>query len=115
MSVGSQPPGVDTVEGTKDSLVSLGLRLSKQHGVTITITGPADGNWFGIGFDTRYMADSPYAIVIDGNGKVSEHMLADHAGGIVLNSSVTVVSQSVSNGQRTVVLTRALKVSGQIV
>ena len=73
--------------------------------MTITISGPSDGNWFGIGFNTHFMANSPYSIVVDGEGKVTEHVLADHAAGTLLNSSVKVVSHSVANGERTVVMT----------
>jgi hypothetical protein len=40
---------------------------------------------------------------------VTERVLGDHAAGIVLNTSVTVVTNTVSNGLRTVVMTRALK------
>jgi hypothetical protein len=44
---------------------------------------------------------------LDPNHK--ERKLADHAAGAVLTPSVTVVSSSVTNGKRTVVLTRPLK------
>ena len=43
-----------------------------------------------------------YAITIDGEGVVTERVLGDHVAGIVLNTSVTVVSNTVSNGLRTV-------------
>jgi hypothetical protein len=54
------------------------------------------------------MGDLPYAVVVDGAGKVSEHKLADHSGGTVLSASVKVVSSTVVNGKRTVVLTHPL-------
>jgi hypothetical protein len=101
--------GADTIEGVQESLVTLGMRLSGSGGTIINMTGPADGNWFGVGFNTHYMANSPYAIVVDGTGAVSEHVLGDHVAGTVLAPSIKVVSQSVVNGQRTVVMTRALK------
>ena len=41
--------------------------------------------------------------------KVSERKLLDHGAGTVLTSSVTVVSSTVTDGKRTVVLTRPLK------
>ena len=50
-----------------------------------------------------------YAIVVDGDGKVTENVLGDHAAGIVLKTNLTLVRHSVSGGKRTVVVTRALK------
>ena len=101
--------GVDTVKGSQESLVDLDLTVSIKDGVTITLTGPSDGNWFGVGFNTHSMANSPYTIVVDGHGSVTEHALGDHTAGIVLNTSVKVIRQSVVDGKRTVVLTRPLK------
>ena len=97
--------------GLKESLVTLGLALSAMDGVTITMTGPANGNWFGVGFNTHVMAGSPYAIIIDGAGKVTEHVLADQGGAptrAVLNTSVAVLSHTVADGKRTLVMTRPL-------
>lgn len=70
--------------------------------------------WFGVGFNATLMADLPYAITIEGtDGKVVERKLGSHDGkqpaGTVLRSSVTVVSNTVTNGLRTVVLTRPLQ------
>eukprot|EP00931_Biecheleriopsis_adriatica_P028977 TRINITY_DN17265_c1_g3_i1.p1 TRINITY_DN17265_c1_g3~~TRINITY_DN17265_c1_g3_i1.p1 ORF type:complete len:822 (-),score=103.16 TRINITY_DN17265_c1_g3_i1:114-2579(-) len=73
----------------------------------ITMSGPA-GAWFGVGFHAKAMADLPYAVIIDGNGAVTERKLQDHGPGIVLNSSITVVSSTVSSEVRTVVLKRAV-------
>jgi hypothetical protein len=64
----------------QESLVDLGLTVSAKDGVTITLSGPSDGNWFGVGFNTRSMANSPYAIVVDGSGEVTENVLGDHRG-----------------------------------
>lgn len=101
--------GVDTIEGVQDSLVTIGLTLSSADGATITITGPADGNWFGAGFNTHVMAGSPYAIVIDGQGKAAEYTLTDQgSANKLIAPSVTVVSSTVANGSRTVVLARPL-------
>ena len=60
------------------------------------------------------MADKPYAITIEGSsGSVVERRLGSHdgknPGGTVLKSSVTVVSNTVADGLRTVVLTRPLQ------
>ena len=35
---------------------------------TLTLVGPASV-WFGIGFNASQMADRPYAIIVDGDGK----------------------------------------------
>ena len=74
---------------------------------TITISGNASA-WFGVGFDAKSMLDLPYAIIVDGSGAVSERKLADHAPGTLLKATITVVSNRVEDGRRTVVLTRPL-------
>ena len=80
--------------------------------VTISIVGPY-GKWFGVAFGAKTftMSDQPYTIMVDGSGKVSELKLGDHSGGQTLAKSVTIVSNKVVNGRRTISLTRALKVS----
>jgi hypothetical protein len=100
--------GVDTIEGAQESLVKLELSLSLAHGANITITGP-DGVWFGVGFDAVSMSNSPYAIVVDGSGQVTEHVLGKNAPGVQINTSVHVLSSSVVSGKRTVVIQRPLK------
>ena len=50
-----------------------------------------------------------WTIVVDGTGNVTERKLSDHYPGTLLTTSVTVVSNIVTSGVRTVVLTRALK------
>jgi len=72
---------------------------------TITLSGPA-GNWFGVGFNAKAMADSPYAIIIDGSGNATERKLGNHDPGSVLTPSVKVLSSVVSSGVRTVKLSR---------
>jgi hypothetical protein len=75
---------------------------------TITMTGPSTV-WFGVGFDATLMDQSPYAIIVDGTGSVTERQLAKESPGVALNTSVKVVSNTVVAGVRTVVMTRALK------
>eukprot|EP00051_Salpingoeca_urceolata_P000900 m.37098 g.37098 ORF g.37098 m.37098 type:complete len:357 (-) comp11073_c0_seq2:521-1591(-) len=53
------------------------------------------------------MADLPYAIVVDGDGTVSERKLVDHGPGTLLHPSLKVVSDQVQAGIRTVIVTRA--------
>jgi hypothetical protein len=54
------------------------------------------------------MANSPYAIVVDGAGAVSEHVLADHAPGVAIAGSVSVLNHTVQGGVRTLTLSRPL-------
>ncbi len=51
----------------------------------IRITGP-NGVWNGIGLNATGMASRPYAIIVDGEGRVSEHVLGDHMPGNVIRS-----------------------------
>lgn len=73
--------------------------------VTITLSGPSNV-WFGVGFNALEMADTPYTIIVDGNGNVTERNLADHAPGTLLPKTIKVLTDTVLNGVRTVVLTR---------
>jgi len=92
--------------GKQQSINTLQLNLTGQtQTATITISGQ-DGVWFGVGFNASLMADQPYAIIVDGYGKVSERKLAEHNPGVELAPSVTLVSSSVLKGIRTVVVTR---------
>lgn len=86
---------------------------------TITMVGPPD-RWFGVAFGSSTMCmhmvsdecpdGGPYAIVISGNDHdVTERNLDFHGAGFVLDKSVTVLSNSIINGNRTVVLTRPLQ------
>eukprot|EP00038_Savillea_parva_P006493 m.164130 g.164130 ORF g.164130 m.164130 type:complete len:753 (-) comp12385_c0_seq1:70-2328(-) len=92
------------IVGTTESLVTIDVSLAAE--ARITVTGPADV-WFGVGFGSSQMPNT-YAITVSGND-VTERKLGDHAAGTVLTSTVTVVSNTVTNNMRTVVLTRPLK------
>lgn len=87
---------------------------NKQGGVaTITASGPADV-WFGIGFNASAMADSPYTLIVNASGVIEQKIgtcgsEAEHCPGDQLASSVKVVSNTVSGGTRTVVMTRAFQ------
>ena len=59
------------------------------------------------------MSDTPWTVVADGNGKISEWHLGNHEEGTELSSFVKVVSNVVNNGIRTVVITRPLKGDAQ--
>jgi len=91
------------------SLGQVGLKMEHDtESAIITINGPADV-WFGVGFNAGSMADKPYAIIVDGVGKVTERKLAEHSPGVLLNSSLTVLSNSVVDNVRTVVVHRSVK------
>ena len=81
--------------------------------VSITLKGPATA-WFGVGFNAVDMANSPYTLVVNTSG-VTEHKIgtcgseAEHCPGKMLAASITLVSNTVVGGVRTVVLTRPAK------
>ena len=108
--------GVDAVAGAADAShadvpVTVNLTLSLSEGATIALSGPAAA-WFGVGFDAVAMANSPYAIIVDGNGAVTERVLGNHdPGALLAPGHLTLVSSAVnaSTGRRTVVLKRALQ------
>merc|ERR1719342_122328 len=54
------------------------------------------------------MSDKPYTIVVDGTGNVSERKLGAHDPGSVIDQSISVTSNKVEDGVRTVVMTRDL-------
>lgn len=98
--------------------------LDSDDAVTIAIAGPSD-RWFGVGFGSASMCNhmqadqcpdgGPWAIVVsdDENGGITERKLDYHGPGTVLDSSVTVQSDTSTNTTRTVVLTRPLVGAGQ--
>jgi hypothetical protein len=86
--------------------------------VTITMSGTSDA-WFGAGFLDKLPVFTPgshsgsamegtWAVVALGDGTVQERKLGNHLPGMELTSSITVTSNVVKDGVRTVVLTRAL-------
>jgi len=57
--------------------VTVAVALSEASSkATLTLSGPADV-WFGVGFGANAMTGT-YAVVVDGQGAVSEHKLGDH-------------------------------------
>eukprot|EP00441_Pelagodinium_beii_P019960 CAMPEP_0197660388 /NCGR_PEP_ID=MMETSP1338-20131121/50813_1 /TAXON_ID=43686 ORGANISM="Pelagodinium beii, Strain RCC1491" /NCGR_SAMPLE_ID=MMETSP1338 /ASSEMBLY_ACC=CAM_ASM_000754 /LENGTH=908 /DNA_ID=CAMNT_0043237725 /DNA_START=30 /DNA_END=2756 /DNA_ORIENTATION=- len=80
--------------------------------VTITVSGPAD-RWFGVGLNASRMFDQPYALICNESGVLEQKLgtcgeEARHCPGTQLESSVKVVSNTVSNGRRTIVMSRGL-------
>ena len=77
---------------------------------TITLSGPAEG-WFAVGFNAQVMSDSPYTLMANSTDVWEQHLgtcgsEAEHCPGDLLASSIKVVSKSVVDGVRTVVVTR---------
>jgi len=93
-----------------EASITLTLELDDSTSTAmITLKGPS-GAWFSVGFGTPNfnMADTPYAIVVTGNGDVTERKLANHGKGSLLEPSIELLSQSDEAGFTTVVLQRAL-------
>eukprot|EP00730_Choanoeca_flexa_P014304 TRINITY_DN6208_c0_g1_i3.p1 TRINITY_DN6208_c0_g1~~TRINITY_DN6208_c0_g1_i3.p1 ORF type:complete len:722 (+),score=149.90 TRINITY_DN6208_c0_g1_i3:253-2166(+) len=105
---GSQAPPQHAL-GTVRSLVHMSVDINNlTNVVTINLTGNASV-WFGVGFNAQAMADEPYTIIVDGYGNVTERRLANHAPGDQIQTSVTVLGNTVRDNRRTVVLQRPIK------
>ena len=93
---------------TGSSSLEDGVVVGLEHNtatIVLTLTGPSKV-WYGVAFNAAAMKDEPYAIIVDGDGKVTERKLADHGPGTELSSSLKVVSSSVEDGVRTVIVSR---------
>ena len=93
---------------TGSSSLEDGVVVGLEHNtatIVLTLTGPSKV-WYGVAFNAAAMKDQPYAIIVDGDGKVTERKLADHGPGTELSSSLKVVSSSVEDGVRTVIVSR---------
>eukprot|EP00928_Gymnodinium_smaydae_P089563 TRINITY_DN7350_c0_g6_i1.p1 TRINITY_DN7350_c0_g6~~TRINITY_DN7350_c0_g6_i1.p1 ORF type:complete len:782 (-),score=96.02 TRINITY_DN7350_c0_g6_i1:86-2431(-) len=98
-----------THTGFTESLVTVNVSLDPtKDEAKITLTGPSSV-WFGVGFNAQQMKDAPWAVIVDGHGRVSERKLADQNPGSELPASVVVVSSAVIGDKRSVVLTRSLR------
>ena len=95
--------------GVASSLVHFNLTVDTPADmVTIALAGPSDV-WFGVGFNAQAMADSPWTIIVDGNGTVTERKLGAHVPGTLLAPSLRVVSSSVVGKVRHIVVQRSIK------
>jgi hypothetical protein len=105
---GKPDPSKYRLLGSQVDLVDMSLDIDGANDlVTISLSGPSQ-YWYGVGFDASKMADLPYAIIVDGNGQVQERILANHDPGHELQPSVKILSNTVTNGVRTIVLQRTL-------
>jgi hypothetical protein len=101
--------GLTALVGVEKSLVELQLNIGQASpNATFEMSGP-DGVWFGVGFDAQAMWQAPWTVIVDGAGGVTERKLGYHVPGTLLPRSVEVVSNTVTAGTRTVVLTRSLQ------
>ena len=86
-------------------------RIVHQALGTLTLRGPA-AVWFGVGLDAQNMADSPYTIYVNASGAFEQQIgtcgsEAQHCAGDALAASLTLVANTVVDGVREVVVTRA--------
>ena len=55
------------------------------------------------------MSDEPYALVVDGNGELSERKLANHGPGTLLKNFTYIMDNRIKDNVRTLVLQRPVK------
>ena len=112
-------PSGNVRSGEATSLVNVTLKVSLDPTpagglATISITGPASA-WFGAGLNAMHMADAPYTIVCNGSGAFEQQIgtcgsEAEHCIGDRLpTQSLTLLSNTVVDGMRTLVVTRAFR------
>ena len=99
-----------------DALVQVEVLLLANGTAQLTLSGPSD-RWFGVGLNASAMADHPWAVIVDGEGRLSERILNStsinaHGPGTPLPRSVVVTSSNAAGGRRTVVVQRALRGMG---
>ncbi|XP_071127367.1 uncharacterized protein [Mytilus edulis] len=93
--------------------IGVSIKAAISETSTISLTGPADA-WFGVGFNATNMANSPYTLIVNSTGVFEQQIGtcgtgAEHCPGNPLEKSITLLSNSVSDGVRTAVVTRPLK------
>ena len=87
--------------------VNIDLTKNISEQLHITLTGPANV-WYGVAFNAITMNDLPYSIIVDGYGLLYEYKLGNHFLGTLLKPSLKVVSSTVKDNYRTVVLSRMI-------
>ena len=79
------------------------LELTLSHdtkSINISVSGPSDV-WFGFGFGAAAMKDQPYAVIVDGEGAVTERKLADHSPGEALSNTKWQISKTTIESSKT--------------
>jgi len=77
----------------------------------LTMTGDAT-QWFAIGFGAQLMKDDPDTLVIYADGTIEERCLTHWAPGFILKLEFTMLSNSVVDGIRNVIVSRNVTRSG---
>ena len=108
------------VAGLAENLVNISVDLNPASDLaTIQLQGPANV-WFGVGLGAHgkfnpadpssglSMLGTNWTIIVLTDGTVMERDLGNHEPGTELPPSVTVVSNTVVNGQRTIIMTRSI-------
>lgn len=75
--------------------------------ITFTISGPHNA-WFAIAFDAKNMSEEPYAILVDGEGNITERQLEAYGPGVILANTLQVEQHSVENNLRKIVVKRTI-------
>ena len=109
------------VAGLAENLVNISVDLNPATDLaTITLQGPSDV-WFGVGLGAHgkfnpadpssglSMYGTNWTIVVLADGTVAERDLGNHEPGTQLPQSVKVVSTTVKDGSRTIVMTRSIE------
>eukprot|EP01084_Bolivina_argentea_P298740 514856_1 len=81
----------------------------EQSLMQMTYSGPSTV-WYGIGFNNTVMSYT-YAIVIDGYGNIQERYLGMNSAGMLLQPTVTAISNTTTNDVRTVKLSRKMVIN----
>jgi len=116
------PKVLPRVAGMSEDLTNITLDMDPSKDlVTITLEGPSDV-WFGAGFGYHHvstggadpsvgvsMVGTNWTIVVLGNGTITERKLGNHEPGYQLPDTLNVVSNTVVDGRRTVVVTRSIE------
>ena len=75
--------------------------------ITFTISGPHNA-WFAIAFNAKNMSEEPYAILVDGEGNITERQLEAYGPGVILANTLQVEQHSVENNLRKIVVKRTI-------
>ncbi|KAL1520060.1 hypothetical protein AB1Y20_023535 [Prymnesium parvum] len=115
---GGACPHASPRRGDATSAVGVRFQLSLDSApaggnATIILSGPADV-WFGVGLRAVQMADQPYTLVASASGVVERQIgtcgsEAEHCPGDALAPSLTLHSNTVADGVRTLVLSRPFR------
>lgn len=88
------------------------LSITVKYGqALVKMTGDAT-KWFGIGFGAQTMKEHPDTLVMYADGTIEERRLSQYIPGVVIELEFTMLSNSVLDGIRTVIVSRNVTASG---